>query len=361
MPRPNIFGSLSPSNTTVNLPPNHNVHNSLHLGAIATALVFSGGVFVGFTAEQPQFITADVTKEVQPDSRYDILFESMVEQPLPQFGMVFANISSGKWHIVKVVNGELLGKQYSFSLPATGRSVEFSNVPVKVETVGTNFGVYSWKKGENDPQTNLPKIEVTVNNNKIAHNVSFLEDGYNTSGNTGKETYIINKNDPSTRIGDKFIEGPGDYAEAICNGASGLIGKNPPEWCSYLGTIAKETAIQDSDVENSGRQAALESVRKCMPLVWQDESKMIQDSVKKIIGTQMQYSANTWDDLISVKFKSPQMPDYTKSTLDQLVKKGVLTKESLEQQGYTTDNSISVTCQADQNISDQQLSGSNNV
>lgn len=351
MSKPNNIGDIFSSTDRVNLPHNNLVNNSLHIGVLATALLFSGSVILGFQAEKPHIITADVTNEVQPDTKYDILFESIVEQPLPQFGMIFANISDGKWHTVKVVNGELLGKQYSFTLPATGRAVEFSNVPVKVETAGTNFGVYSWKKGDIDPQTNLPKIEVTVNNDKIAHNVSFLEEGYNTAGNSGKESYIINKNDPSTRIGDKFIEGPGDYAQAICNGASGLIGKNPPEWCSYLGSVAKETAIQDSEVESTGRHAALESVRKCLPLVWQDERLMIQDSVKKIIGTQMQYQPNQWDSLITVNFKSDKMPDYTKSTLDQLVKKGILAKESLEQQGYVIENSIQVTCQASDNFS----------
>jgi hypothetical protein len=94
MSKPNNIGDIFSSTDRVNLPHNNLVNNSLHIGVLATALLFSGSVILGCQADKQHIsLHADVTNEVQPDTKYDILFESIVEQPLPQFGMIFANIS----------------------------------------------------------------------------------------------------------------------------------------------------------------------------------------------------------------------------------------------------------------------------
>jgi hypothetical protein len=326
-----------------------------NLGIAAAFLSFvAGGSWLGFKAEAPELFNADTTNQVQEDSKFDVLFNSMVEQPVPKFGLVFAEIESGKWHIVKVVKGQVLGKNYEFSLPATGRAVEFSKVPVKVETTGSDLGVYSWQKGEVNLSNNLRTVNVTVDPTKISHNVSFLEEGYSLKGSDTENSYIATINDPSTRIGDRLIEGPGDYAQALCNGAGKLLADNTPSWCQYLGGLSKATAIEDAKIENSGRQAALESVRKCLPTVWQQERTMIVNAIKEMVGTHLQYPKKTWDSNIVIKFKTNDMPDYTKSTNKYLAEKGILTEASLAQQGFVTDNSIEVSCKT---VGELNLSG----
>ncbi|MCA9351030.1 hypothetical protein KC874_05065 [Candidatus Saccharibacteria bacterium] len=322
-----------------------NMPTWLVVGVLATS------TFFGFKAEAPTLFSAETTNQVQPDSEFDIKFNSIVAQPLPKFGNIFAEVESGKWHIVKSAEGELLGKHYQFDLPATGRAAEFKHVPIQVETTGSDFDVYTWEKGETDPTTGKPEINVTVDPQKISHQVNFLENGYKIAGSENEQSYIAVIQDPSTRIGNYFLQTPGNYAEALCNGAAKLVGNSAPSWCKFLGTVAKDSAIKDAEVENSARQAALESTRKCLASVWGVEQQMITSAIQKIIGSQMQYPEESWPQLIKVNFKNASLPDYTKSSLDDLVVKGVLTKADLDSQGYKATNALKVTCKAEDSLS----------
>lgn len=321
-----------------------------HTPSWALGLVAVIAVVATVKAEAPTIVSVDTTNQVQSDSEFDIKFNSIVAQPLPKFGNIFAEVESGKWHIVKSVDGELLGKHYQFDLPATGRSAEFKHVPIQVETTGSDFDVYTWKKGEINQQTGKREIDVTVDTEKIDHEVNFLPSGYKIAGSENEQSYIAVIQDPSTRIGNYFLQTPGNYAEALCNGAASLLSKESFSWCKFLSPGAKDSAIKDAKVENSARQAALESTRKCLASVWGVEQQMITSAIQKIIGSQMEYPEESWPQLIKVNFKDASLPDYTKSSLDELVAKGVLTKADLYSQGYKVTNALKVTCKTEDSL-----------
>ncbi|MCA9350575.1 hypothetical protein H6794_02520 [Candidatus Nomurabacteria bacterium] len=329
--------------------PSYEAKKNMPTWLVVGALAMS--TFLGFKAEAPTIFSAETTNQVQPDSEFDIKFKSIVAQPVPKFGYTFAEVESGKWHIVKSVDGELLGKHYQFDLPATGRSAEFKHVPIQVETTGSDFDVYTWKKGEINQQTGKREIDVTVDTEKIDHEVNFLPSGYKIAGSENEQSYIAVIQDPSTRIGNYFLQTPGNYAEALCNGAASLLSKESFSWCKFLSPGAKDSAIKDAKVENSARQAALESTRKCLASVWGVEQQMITSAIQKIIGSQMDYPEESWPQLIKVNFKDASLPDYTKSSLDELVAKGVLTKADLDSQGYKATNALKVTCKTEDSLS----------
>lgn len=322
-----------------------------NIGLGTAAVICAVSSIMTIKAEPPEIFSAQTDNIVGESSKYDILFDSIVKQPLPRLGMIFAK-ADGQWHVIKEAKGEILGKSYSITLPATGKTAEIKNMPIKVEINGSDLGVYSWQKGEIDPTTGLPKVIVTIDPDKIAYDVSFLEESYNLTSNNDKqeESYIAVVGEPDNRILRNLKESPGNAAQAICNGAGKLITGKTPDFCQPLEKVSQDEAIDDYKIEASAKLATINAVRQCSAIVWEQQKEVIKSAVREIIGSQLQYPEEYWDSLVTVNFKSQQQPDYTFSTLDNLVKRGALTEATLKQQNYNIYNTINVNCITDEKL-----------